>query len=89
MNNENKVSVIMGVYNCAETLSESIDSIIEQTYTNWELIMCDDASTDKSLLIMREYEKKYSNINVLKNDVSLYPNWGLIVFILKLIYNSL
>ena len=34
MNNENKVSVIMGVYNCAETLSESIDSIIEQTYTN-------------------------------------------------------
>lgn len=77
MNNENKVSVIMGVYNCAETLSESIDSIIEQTYTNWELIMCDDASTDKSLQIMREYEKKYSNIYVLKNEKNMGLNYTL------------
>lgn len=77
MNNENKVSVIMGVYNCAETLSESIDSIIEQTYTNWELIMCDDASTDKSLQIMREYEKKYSNIHVLKNEKNMGLNYTL------------
>ncbi|MFJ5964515.1 glycosyltransferase [Bacillus sp. NPDC093026] len=41
-----KVSVIMGVYNCQDTVEESIESIIYQTYQNWELIICDDASTD-------------------------------------------
>ncbi|MDI6559806.1 glycosyltransferase family 2 protein [Bacillus altitudinis] len=41
-----KVSIIMGVYNCQETVDESIESILRQTYENWELIICDDASTD-------------------------------------------
>lgn len=41
-----KVSIIMGVYNCQETVEESIESILRQTYENWELIICDDASTD-------------------------------------------
>lgn len=77
MNNENKVSVIMGVYNCEETLSESIDSIIKQTYTNWELIMCDDASTDKSLQIMEDYEEKYPNIHVLTNENNMGLNYTL------------
>ena len=40
------VSIIMGVYNGANTLSQAIDSIIAQTYTNWELIVCDDCSSD-------------------------------------------
>ena len=43
-----KISVLMGIYNCAPTLSEAIDSILAQTYSNWELILCDDGSTDKS-----------------------------------------
>ncbi|MBR3017973.1 MAG: glycosyltransferase, partial [Clostridia bacterium] len=34
------ISIIMGIYNCARTLPAAIDSILEQTYTNWELIMC-------------------------------------------------
>ena len=45
---EKKVSIIMGIYNCSSTLSEAIDSIIAQTYTNWELIMCDDGSKDNT-----------------------------------------
>ena len=44
--NEVMISVIMGIYNCAGTLSEAIESILNQTITNWELIMCDDGSTD-------------------------------------------
>ena len=41
-----KVSVIMGIYNCEKTLRESADSICRQTYSNWELILWDDGSTD-------------------------------------------
>ena len=53
------ISIIMAVYNCAPTLRESIDSILNQTYTNWEFIICDDCSTDNTLEIVREYEAKY------------------------------
>lgn len=63
-----KVSIIMGIYNCSNTLQESIDSVLAQTYTNWELIMCDDGSTDHTLNIAKQYESNYSNIIVLKND---------------------
>lgn len=56
-----KVSVIMGIYNCQDTLRESIDSIINQTYNNWELIMCDDMSTDNTYKIAQSYLEKYPN----------------------------
>lgn len=67
-----KVSVIMGIYNCENTLDKAINSIVNQTYTNWELIMCDDASTDNTYVVAKEYEKKYPNkIIVLKNEVNM------------------
>lgn len=50
-----KISVIMGVYNCANTLSESINSLLEQTYQDFEVIMCDDGSTDKTREIAQAY----------------------------------
>ena len=46
MNNE-LVSVIMGVYNCEKTVGKCIESVLNQTYTNWEFIICDDCSTEK------------------------------------------
>lgn len=54
-----KVSVIMSVYNAEQTLREAIDSILKQTYTNWEFVICDDCSNDGSYAIMQEYEVKY------------------------------
>lgn len=62
------VSIIMGVYNGANTLSEAVDSIIAQTYTNWELIACDDCSTDNTLKILSDYAKKDSRIIVIRNE---------------------
>ena len=53
-----KVSVIMSVYNAEQTLREAIDSILKQTYTNWEFVICDDCSSDGSYAIMQEYEVK-------------------------------
>ncbi len=77
MNYENPklISVIMGIYNCSETLNEALDSIIAQTYTNWEIVMCDDGSEDNTLSIAKEYQKKYPNrIIVLVNDKNMGLN---------------
>ena len=62
------VSIIIGVYNGANTLSQAIDSIIAQTYTHWELIACDDCSTDGSAEILFDYAKKDSRIVVICNE---------------------
>lgn len=67
-----KVSIIMGIYNCESTLRESIESIINQTYTNWELIMCDDCSKDNTFNVAKEYKEKYPNkIKLIKNEKNL------------------
>ena len=67
-NNQPLVSIIMGIYNCEKTLSRAIDSVINQTYSNWELIMCDDASTDLTYSIAESYSNNYPDkIRVLRN----------------------
>lgn len=72
------VSIIMGIYNCEDYLKESIDSIISQTYTNWELIMCDDGSTDNTYDIAMEYMKKNrKKIILLKNEKNMGLNYTL------------
>ena len=72
------VSIIMGIYNCADTLEEAIDSIMAQTYSNWQLIMCDDGSTDHSFTIAREYQKKYQEkIIVIQNERNQGLNYTL------------
>ena len=66
-----KISVIMGIYNCEETLAESIESILSQSYKNWELIMCDDASTDGTYQIARRYADHYSDrITLIQNKTN-------------------
>lgn len=66
-----KISVIMGIYNCERTISEAIESILSQTYSNWELIMCDDCSTDSTFCIAKQYAHKYpEKIILIKNEVN-------------------
>ena len=57
-----KVSVIMPVYNKAERLRFSIESVLKQTYKDFELIMINDGSTDNSHEIAMEYKRKDSRI---------------------------
>ena len=66
--NEPLVSIIMGVYNAEKTMQDSIDSILQQTYTKWEFIICDDGSTDNTY---SELQKKYEGDDrfvIIKNE---------------------
>ncbi len=78
MRNGPTVSVIMGIYNCADTLREAVESILNQTYHDWELIMCDDGSIDDTFRIAEDYKNKYPNkIVLLKNENNMGLNYTL------------
>lgn len=66
------VSVIMPSYNTENYISLAIESILNQTYKNLELIILDDASTDKTWEIIQEYTKKDSRIISIRNEKNLY-----------------
>ena len=73
--NEKKISIILPVYNGAEYLAESIESVIAQTYANWELIIINDCSTDNTLAIASDYATKDARIKVFSNKENLkLPN---------------
>ena len=73
-----KVSVIMGIYNVSDTLEDAIESILNQTYQEFELILCDDGSTDNTYDIARLYQKKYPDkIILLKNERNMGLNYTL------------
>lgn len=67
---EGLVSVIMPTYNAAKFVADSIESIIAQTYTNWELIITDDKSSDDTIDILRRYAARDSRIVVQENTVN-------------------
>jgi glycosyltransferase involved in cell wall biosynthesis/GT2 family glycosyltransferase/predicted SAM-dependent methyltransferase len=59
-----KVSIFMSMYNTAQYLPETIDSLIAQTFTDWELIIVDDGSADNSLEVARKYQTRDNRIRV-------------------------
>ncbi len=66
------VSIVMPAYNCEQYIDEAINSILNQTYTNFELLICDDVSTDNTLARIQSYNDQ--RIQVFKNETNLgYP----------------
>lgn len=63
-----KISVIMGIYNCASTLQEALDSLYAQTCQDFKLIMCDDCSTDNTYEVARQYAEMKDNIVLIRNE---------------------
>ena len=61
------VSVIMPVFNREDTIARAIESVINQTYDKWELIVVDDGCTDKTEEIVSAYVEKESRIILIKN----------------------
>jgi glycosyltransferase EpsE len=72
-----RVSIAVGIYNCADTLGEAIKSILKQTYADWELILCDDGSTDDTLSIAKSYAARDTRIRVVRNLKNLGLNHSL------------
>ena len=65
------ISIIMSVYNGETYLAEAIDSVVKQTFQNWELIIINDCSTDSTSEILEEFSRKDARIKVYPNEVNL------------------
>ena len=73
-----KISVIMGIFNCAQTLPAAINSILTQTFTDWKLIMCDDGSTDDTYQVALSYQDTNPDkITLIKNAHNMGLNFTL------------
>lgn len=68
---DEKISVIMGIYNCEKTLVQAVDAIRKQTYRSWELILCDDGSSDGTYQLAEELAEGDPRIILLKNQSNL------------------
>lgn len=65
-----KISIVLPTYNGEKFIRESIESLLNQTYKNWELIIVNDCSTDNTLNIINEYAQKDSRIRIYNNEVN-------------------
>ena len=78
MDESKKISILMGIYNCADTLPEAVESILSQTYCNWELILCDDGSKDHTYDVAWLYAQKYpEKIRLIRNEQNQGLNYTL------------
>ena len=68
---EKRISVVLPVYNGSEMVGKSMESVLDQTYKNIELIIVNDCSTDNTLDVIKEYEKKDNRIKILNNKTNL------------------
>lgn len=82
MENEPIISIIMPTYNRAALLHTAIDSVIKQTYSNWELLIIDDYSTDNTISVIKNYSKMDKRIKYISNKgikgVSAARNTGIL-----------
>lgn len=71
------VSIFIPVYNGEQFLSSSLDSVLKQTYNEWEILCVDDSSTDSSFTILQNYAKRDSRIRVFQkqNGGCVPPSW--------------
>lgn len=72
-----QVTVAMGIYNCASTLEEAAQSILQQKHKDLELILCDDGSTDNTLEVARKISETDDRVRVIKNGKNLGLNHAL------------
>lgn len=72
-----RVSVIMGIYNCASTLVEALDSLYAQTFQDFKIILCEDGSSDDTYEIAQQYASQHDNIVLIRNEKNMGLNYTL------------
>lgn len=70
MNKAARISIVIPVYNAAEFLPDLVDSILQQSYTNWEVIAVDDQSSDQSWAYLQQIAQKDARFSVFQRDDS-------------------
>ena len=68
MSNRPLISVIIPVYNMAESIATTLDSVINQTYNNLQIIIINDGSTDTSLDICKRYQENDNRIDIIDKE---------------------
>jgi len=58
-----KFSIILPTYNRANLVGRAIESVLRQTYPNWELIIIDDGSTDNTKEVLKKFQKRFCKLN--------------------------
>lgn len=67
----------MGIYNCAPTLAEALDSLYAQTFQDFKIILCEDGSTDDTYNVAKSYADKHDNIVLVRNEKNMGLNYTL------------
>lgn len=71
MKREELISIVMPAYNCEKYVAEAINSVLAQTYQNWELLVIDDDSKDNTLNIINDFQKQDHRIKTIKNEINM------------------
>ncbi len=72
-----RVSVLMGIYNCAPYLQEALDSLYAQTYQDFKIILCDDGSSDDTFAVAKANADTHDNIVLIRNERNMGLNYTL------------
>lgn len=72
-----RISVLMGIYNCAPYLQEALNSLYAQTFQDFKIILCDDGSTDDTYAIAQQNANEHSNIVLIRNEKNMGLNYTL------------
>ena len=78
-----KISVLISVFNGEKTINKSIESILDQTYNNFEILLMNDGSTDNTENILKEYADKFSDISYFENKKNMGLTFSLNFLIKK------
>lgn len=73
---EVKISVCIPVFNGEEFIREAIDSVLSQSYTNFEVVIVDNQSTDSTLSIVRSYKDARIKLFINESNIGMVPNWN-------------
>ena len=69
-----RITIIMGIYNCADTLVEALESLEAQTYKKFKVILCDDGSKDNTLEVAKKWAETHPGYKVIRNEKNMGLN---------------